>query len=133
MFRHPAWAVDSFSSGPSAARVVGTKSTGGFANSSVSPCRMNGVSTIDYPQLEVLTDFAIHVPPTSLLSQSLTSQHRSVGSLEHMLRSHTSGWVQQLRTPEHKPSCTCPPSLSQTYVLSFNLQIQVKSNTLIIV
>ena len=40
MFRHPAWAVGSYSSGPSAARDVGTKSTGGFANSSVSPWRV---------------------------------------------------------------------------------------------
>ena len=30
MFRHPAWAVGSYSSGPPAARAVGTKSTGGF-------------------------------------------------------------------------------------------------------
>ena len=29
-FRHPAWAVGSYSSGPSAARTIGIKSTGGF-------------------------------------------------------------------------------------------------------
>ena len=38
MFCHPAWAVGGYSSGPPAARTVGTKSTGGFLNSSVSPC-----------------------------------------------------------------------------------------------
>ena len=37
MFSHPARAVASYSSGPPAAGTVGTKSTGGFLNSSVSP------------------------------------------------------------------------------------------------
>ena len=38
MFRHTAWAGASYSSCPGAAGTVGTKSTGGFLNSSVSPC-----------------------------------------------------------------------------------------------
>ena len=38
MFRHPAWAVSSYSSGPPAARAVGTKSTGGFHQQDASPC-----------------------------------------------------------------------------------------------
>ena len=38
MFRHPAWAVGSYSSGPTAAGTVGTKSTGGFHQADVSPC-----------------------------------------------------------------------------------------------
>ena len=37
MFFHPAWAAGSYSSGPPAARTVGTKSTGGFYYSSLSP------------------------------------------------------------------------------------------------
>ena len=46
MFRHPAWAVGSYSSGPPAAWIVGTKSTGGFANSSVSPCTGVGQNSV---------------------------------------------------------------------------------------
>ena len=38
MFRHPAWAVGSCSSGPLAARTVGTKSTGGCNRPELSPC-----------------------------------------------------------------------------------------------
>ena len=38
MFRHPAWAVGSYSSGPPAANAVGTKSTGGFHQGDGSPC-----------------------------------------------------------------------------------------------
>ena len=38
MFRHPAWAVGSYSSGPPAAKTVGTKSTGGCYRGDVSPC-----------------------------------------------------------------------------------------------
>ena len=38
MFRHPAWAVGSCSSGPPPARTVGSKSTGGFYHSDGSPC-----------------------------------------------------------------------------------------------
>ena len=38
MFRHPAWAVGSYSSGPPAANTVGTKSTGGFHQRHGSPC-----------------------------------------------------------------------------------------------
>ena len=38
MFHHPAWAVASYSSGPAAARTVGTKSTGGFSRPDGSPC-----------------------------------------------------------------------------------------------
>ena len=52
MFRHPAWAVGSYSSGPSAARDVGTKSTGGFANSSVSPCTYLMAYVLCRPNLE---------------------------------------------------------------------------------
>ena len=40
MFRHSAWAVGSYSSGPPAARAVGTKSTGGFHQRDGSPCTM---------------------------------------------------------------------------------------------
>ena len=40
MFHHPAWAVRSYKSSPPAARSVGTKSTGGFHHSSVSPCTL---------------------------------------------------------------------------------------------
>ena len=39
MFRHPAWAVGSYSSGPLAAGIVGTKSTGGFYRRDGSLCR----------------------------------------------------------------------------------------------
>ena len=38
MFRHPAWAVGSYSSGPPAANTVRTKSTGGFHQRHGSPC-----------------------------------------------------------------------------------------------
>ena len=38
MFRHPAWAVGSCSSGPPTAVSVGTKSTGGFYRPDLSPC-----------------------------------------------------------------------------------------------
>ena len=38
MFRHPASAVGSYSSGPPAAETVGTKSTGGFHQRDGSPC-----------------------------------------------------------------------------------------------
>ena len=38
IFLHPAWAVGSYSSGPSAAGTVGTKVTGGFYQADVSPC-----------------------------------------------------------------------------------------------
>ena len=40
MFRHSARAVGSYSNGQSAAPTVGTKSTGGFHHSSVSPCSL---------------------------------------------------------------------------------------------
>ena len=39
MFDHPVWAVSSCSSGPSAAKTAGTKSTGGFYQRDGSPCR----------------------------------------------------------------------------------------------
>ena len=39
MFRHPAWAVGSYGSGPPAANTVGTKSMGGFHQRHGSPCR----------------------------------------------------------------------------------------------
>ena len=42
MFRHPAWAVGSYSSGPSAAGTVWTKSMGGFYQRDESPCRERG-------------------------------------------------------------------------------------------
>ena len=38
MFRHSAWAVGSYSNGPTAAQVVATKSTGGFNHPDGSPC-----------------------------------------------------------------------------------------------
>ena len=38
MFRHPAWAVGSYSSGPATAGTVGTKSTGGCYRGDVLPC-----------------------------------------------------------------------------------------------
>ena len=38
MFRHPAWAVGSYSSCPLAAKTVGTKSTGGCYHQELSPC-----------------------------------------------------------------------------------------------
>ena len=37
MFRHPAWAVGSYSSGPLAAWTIGTKSTGGCSQQHWSP------------------------------------------------------------------------------------------------
>ena len=40
MFPHPAWAVGSYSSGPPAAKTVGTKSTGGFHQRHGSPCTL---------------------------------------------------------------------------------------------
>ena len=39
MFRHPAWAVGSYSSGPPTAGAVATKSTGGFNHPNGSPCK----------------------------------------------------------------------------------------------
>ena len=39
MFRHPTWAVGSYSSGQPAARTAGTKSRGRFYREDVSPCR----------------------------------------------------------------------------------------------
>ena len=44
MFHHPAWAVGSYSSCPLAAKAVGTKSTGGFHQRDVSPCRERKLS-----------------------------------------------------------------------------------------
>ena len=38
MFRHPAWAVGSYSSGPPAAGNVGNKPMGGFYQADGSPC-----------------------------------------------------------------------------------------------
>ena len=38
MFRHPAWAEGSYSSGPAAAKTYGTKSTEGFHQRFGSPC-----------------------------------------------------------------------------------------------
>ena len=38
MFRHPARSVGSYRSGPTAARTIGTKSTGGFYHTELSPC-----------------------------------------------------------------------------------------------
>ena len=43
MFHHPAGAIRSYASGPPAAGTVGTKSTGGFHHSCVSPCRHHQV------------------------------------------------------------------------------------------
>ena len=43
MFHHPAWAVGSYNSSPPAAGMVGTKSTGGFYHSSLSPCTSDDV------------------------------------------------------------------------------------------
>ena len=40
MFRHPAWAVGSYSSGPPAAETARTKSTGGFHQQDGSPCKL---------------------------------------------------------------------------------------------
>ena len=40
MFRHPAWAVGSYSSGPPAAVTVGSKLTGGCYRGDVSPCSL---------------------------------------------------------------------------------------------
>ena len=40
MFRHPAWAVGSCSSGPLAARTVRTKSMGGCYRPELSPCTL---------------------------------------------------------------------------------------------
>ena len=40
MFRHPAWVVGSYSSGPPAARTDRTKSTGGFNHPDGSPCTL---------------------------------------------------------------------------------------------
>ena len=39
IFRHPAWAVGSYSSGPAAAESAGTKWTGGFPRSLGPPCK----------------------------------------------------------------------------------------------
>ena len=46
MFCYPAWAVGSYSSGPSADGTVRTKSPGGFYQADVSPCILSGVSSI---------------------------------------------------------------------------------------
>ena len=52
MFRHPAWAVGSYSSGPAAARALWTKSTGGFYHSDDSPCSTGGLEQIMFPVQE---------------------------------------------------------------------------------
>ena len=44
MFRHPAWAVGSYSSGPAAARI---KSTVGFNQADVSPCTVTTLEVTD--------------------------------------------------------------------------------------
>ena len=46
MFRHPAWAVGSYSSGPAAASAVRTKSTGGFLYPEWSPCTNSFISSV---------------------------------------------------------------------------------------
>ena len=54
MFRHPAWAVGSYSSGPLAAKTVGTKSTGGCYHQELSPCsngKRAGDNCVDWETL----------------------------------------------------------------------------------
>ena len=46
MFRHPAWAVGSYSRGPPVARTIGTKSTGGFYRLDLSPCRVIDIQAV---------------------------------------------------------------------------------------
>ena len=56
MFRHPAWAVGSYSSDPPAAGTLGTKSTGGFYQADKSPCSFATctvlVDALDFTQAE---------------------------------------------------------------------------------
>ena len=47
MFRHPPWAVGSYSSSPSAAGTVGTKSMGGVYQADVSPCRERALTQME--------------------------------------------------------------------------------------
>ena len=42
MFRYHIWAVGNYRSGPAAAKIVGTESTGGFHQQDVSPCSYLG-------------------------------------------------------------------------------------------
>ena len=51
IFRHPALAVGSYSSGPPAARTIRTKSTGSFHHSSVLPVPTTSKCTVTTPQL----------------------------------------------------------------------------------
>ena len=46
MFRHPAWAVGSYSSGPPAAETVGTKSTGDFHQGDGPPCTLHLITSV---------------------------------------------------------------------------------------
>ena len=50
VFHHSAWAVGSYSSSPTAAGTVGTKSTGGFYYPDGSPCNQIG-GWMDYPSI----------------------------------------------------------------------------------
>ena len=60
MFRHPAWAAGTYSSGPPAAKTVGTNSTGGFHQRDESPCNM-------FKQMYTILIFASSVPVERLL------------------------------------------------------------------
>ena len=56
MFRHPSWAVGSYSSGPPAANTIGTKSTGGFHQRHGSTCSWY-LYPLLYEYVEALEDF----------------------------------------------------------------------------
>ena len=50
MFRHLAWAVGSYSSGPPAAETVRTESRRGFHQQDVSPCTLDELMVLQYCQ-----------------------------------------------------------------------------------
>ena len=62
MFRQPTWAVGSCSSGPIAAKTVGTKSTGGCNRPEWSPCTLPVVSPDSFSAVACLSlDVLLHV------------------------------------------------------------------------
>ena len=93
MFHHPAWAVDSCSSGTSAAETVGTKSAGCFNRSEVSPSSNlleslpQGAQVPPAPRAAA----ALHLPAV-LLSEDGRRPHAR-GRREPRGRDAAGGWL----------------------------------------
>ena len=78
MFRHPAWVVGSYSSGPPAARTVGTpgaKSMGGLNRQDGSPCSIDSAAI----KAPLTLSVAIDHTSFSLLFATLISDFRQHG------------------------------------------------------